>query len=266
MRASVAASRSANRTPAIAAARGVRSERLIGSSLSIGLIRIPVSFVARLGRLRPGVRTVVARRVDHRPTRNRPCPGQNRLAKRRPRGLLNTPSGEPPVHLGNVGSTKFCLDPKPATVWFVLDQSARTTMRTLYRPSSLTKSLLFLTLGSRGDDARPPRPEEQAVVDADVPEDPPQPDSTRAFCAAFMIGGLMSGCCRGVQIKRSAGVALSLSLAVLLVSTPRARAEIDPATVPIDHLLVIYLENHTFDNLFGPVSYTHLTLPTILLV
>ena len=52
----------------------------------------------------------------------------------------------------------------------------------------------------------------------------------------------MSGCCRGVQIKRSAGVALSLSLAVLLVSTPRARAEIDHATVPIDHLLVIYLE------------------------
>jgi acid phosphatase len=49
----------------------------------------------------------------------------------------------------------------------------------------------------------------------------------------------------------SAGVALSLSLAVLLASTPRARAEIDPATAPIDHLLVIYLENHTFDNLFG---------------
>ena len=32
---------------------------------------------------------------------------------------------------------------------------------------------------------------------------------------------------------------------------PWARAEIEPAKVPIDHLLIIYLENHTFDNLFG---------------
>src|SRR5262245_50730333 len=39
MSVSVATSRSANRTPAIAAARGVRSERLICSSPSIGFIR-----------------------------------------------------------------------------------------------------------------------------------------------------------------------------------------------------------------------------------
>jgi phospholipase C len=49
----------------------------------------------------------------------------------------------------------------------------------------------------------------------------------------------------------SSRVARVLSLVVLLASPPCARAEIDPARAPIDHLLVIYLENHTFDNLFG---------------
>jgi hypothetical protein len=50
---------------------------------------------------------------------------------------------------------------------------------------------------------------------------------------------------------RSPDCAAWLLVAVLLASTPCARAEIEPASVPIDHLLIVYLENHTFDNLFG---------------
>jgi len=38
---------------------------------------------------------------------------------------------------------------------------------------------------------------------------------------------------------------------ILLAPGWWARAEIEPAKAPIDHLLIIYLENHTFDNLFG---------------
>ncbi len=49
----------------------------------------------------------------------------------------------------------------------------------------------------------------------------------------------------------SRGLAAWLLVGVVLGPTLRARAEIDPASVPIDHLLVVYLENHTFDNLFG---------------
>jgi acid phosphatase len=46
-------------------------------------------------------------------------------------------------------------------------------------------------------------------------------------------------------------VGLALSALLLLTPIRRAHAEVDPASAPIDHLLVIYLENHTFDNLFG---------------
>jgi acid phosphatase len=46
-------------------------------------------------------------------------------------------------------------------------------------------------------------------------------------------------------------VALALWVVVLLASPGSPRAEIEPARTPIDHLLVVYLENHTFDNLFG---------------
>ena len=46
-------------------------------------------------------------------------------------------------------------------------------------------------------------------------------------------------------------LALVLAGILLMAPGPRARAEIEPAKVPIDHLLIIYLENHTFDNLFG---------------
>jgi phospholipase C len=38
---------------------------------------------------------------------------------------------------------------------------------------------------------------------------------------------------------------------ILLAPGSWARAKVDPAKAPIDHLLIIYLENHTFDNLFG---------------
>ena len=38
---------------------------------------------------------------------------------------------------------------------------------------------------------------------------------------------------------------------ILLAPGWSARAEIEPAKVPIDHVLIVYLENHTFDNLFG---------------
>jgi acid phosphatase len=38
---------------------------------------------------------------------------------------------------------------------------------------------------------------------------------------------------------------------ILLAAGSWARAEIEPAKAPIDHLLIIYLENQTFDNLFG---------------
>jgi acid phosphatase len=49
----------------------------------------------------------------------------------------------------------------------------------------------------------------------------------------------------------SSRVALALWVVVLLALSGAPRAEIEPARTPIDHLLVIYLENHTFDNLFG---------------
>jgi len=64
MRASVAPSRSAKRTPAIAAALGVRSERLIGSSPSFGLIRIPVSWSHPFPRSRYGARLSVRAAVE----------------------------------------------------------------------------------------------------------------------------------------------------------------------------------------------------------
>lgn len=50
---------------------------------------------------------------------------------------------------------------------------------------------------------------------------------------------------------RLTALATALSLGALLVAMPPVRAEIEPTSVPIDHLLIIYLENHTFDNLFG---------------
>ena len=34
----------------------------------------------------------------------------------------------------------------------------------------------------------------------------------------------------------------------------------------IETIVIIYAENRSFDHLYGPVSYTHLTLPTILRV
>src|SRR5262249_14229898 len=46
-------------------------------------------------------------------------------------------------------------------------------------------------------------------------------------------------------------LARSLSFALLLAAVAGAHAAIEPDASPIDHLLVIYLENHTFDNLFG---------------
>jgi acid phosphatase len=46
-------------------------------------------------------------------------------------------------------------------------------------------------------------------------------------------------------------LARSLLFALLLAAAAGAHAAIEPGASPIDHLLVIYLENHTFDNLFG---------------
>src|SRR5262249_58633676 len=49
----------------------------------------------------------------------------------------------------------------------------------------------------------------------------------------------------------SRSLAVWLLVGVVLGTTPRAGAEIEPGSAPIDHLIVVYLENHTFDNLFG---------------
>src|SRR5262245_53782111 len=43
----------------------------------------------------------------------------------------------------------------------------------------------------------------------------------------------------------------ALGALAVLAGAPAARAEIPPSQAPIDHLVVIYLENHTFDNLYG---------------
>src|SRR5262249_49514009 len=51
-----------------------------------------------------------------------------------------------------------------------------------------------------------------------------------------------------MRVSRSLGVWLLVG--VVLGTTSRAGAEIAPGSVPIDHLIVVYLENHTFENLF----------------
>ena len=53
---------------------------------------------------------------------------------------------------------------------------------------------------------------------------------------------------------QSPGFTSWLLVAALLASRSYARAEIEPKAVPIEHLLIVYLENHTFDNLFGLFS------------
>src|SRR5262249_18239599 len=63
-------------------------------------------------------------------------------------------------------------------------------------------------------------------------------------------------CNRGVgaaalTMGPSRSLAVWLLVGVVLGTTPRAGAEIEPGSAPIDHLIVVYLENHTFDNLFG---------------
>ena len=52
-------------------------------------------------------------------------------------------------------------------------------------------------------------------------------------------------------VRPRARVLASVVAVALLGSGGSARAEISPADAPIDHLLVVYLDNHSFDNLFG---------------
>lgn len=51
---------------------------------------------------------------------------------------------------------------------------------------------------------------------------------------------------------RFPGARCAALLALLAIAAPKARAaDPEPSKIPIDHLLVIYLENHSFDSLYG---------------
>ena len=71
------------------------------------------------------------------------------------------------------------------------------------------------------------------------------PATRRVVLRRLAGGGLVAGL-GGIGRGRWAGAQEGTPAATPVGATPAA-----PADAPIDHVVVIYLENHTFDNLYG---------------